>query len=116
MNTTNAKKLGAAIRRHREAAGLHRKQLAERCGVETSTISRLEAGEFREPRPEKLQRIARALEIDFEDLFALAGYAPAGSLPGLPIFLRQKVGLSKTEAERVERYVERIKGQKGRRS
>jgi len=112
MPTTNAKKLGATIRRHRKAKGLTQPQLAKAVGVPDSTIYRLERGEFMVPRPEKLQRIARALDVEFEELHELAGYATPG-LPEVPVYLRRKFDLSDDAQAKVERYIERIRKQEG---
>ena len=107
MNAKDAKKLGAAIRRHRKAAGLHRKGLAAAAGVEPSTILRLETGTVREPRAETLQRIARALGVAVEEFVSVAGYmSPADT--GLPVYLRRNMGLTDDEAKRIERYVAKL--------
>jgi transcriptional regulator with XRE-family HTH domain len=106
MNAKDARKLGAAIRRHRKAAGLGRKELAIAAGVEPSTVLRLEEAAFREPRAETLQRIARGLGIAVEELFSIAGYTDGPA--DLPLYLRERVGLSEDQAARVERYVARI--------
>ncbi len=113
MSTANAKKLAAAIKRHRTAKGLTQPALAAAIGVPDSTIYRLERGEFKVPRPEKLQRIAAALDVEFEDLYELAGYATPG-LPAVPVYLRRKFDdLSDEGATKVERYIERIRKQEG---
>lgn len=78
-----------------------------------STIYRLERGEFKLPKPDTLQRIARALEVDFEELFELAGYDAPG-LPEVPVYLRRKFDdLSEEGAAKVERYIERVRKQEG---
>ena len=112
MSTASARKLGAAIRRHRKAKGLTQPELASAVGVPDSTIYRLERGEFKVPRPEKLQRIAGALEVEFEELYELAGYATPG-LPEVPVYLRRKLELSDEGLEKVERYIERIRKHEG---
>lgn len=113
MSTANAKKLAAAIRRHRKAKGLTQPQLAAAIGVPDSTIYRMELGEFKLPKPEKLQRIARALDVEFEELFQLAGYDSPG-LPEVPVYLRRKFeDISDDGAAKVERYIERIRKQEG---
>jgi transcriptional regulator with XRE-family HTH domain len=111
MSSANAKKLAAAIRRHRQAKGMSQPDLADAIGVPPSTIYRLERGEFKLPRPEKLQRIARALDVEFEELFELAGYdAP---LPEVPVYLRRKFDMSEEAQAKVERYIERVRRQEG---
>lgn len=114
MSTRNAKKLGAFIKRHRKQRGLSQEKLGGLVGLPGSTIFRLERGEFKAPSPEKLQRLAGALEVDFEDLFTLAGYATPG-LPGLPVYLRRKFDdISDEEVARVERYVQRLRKNEAR--
>lgn len=113
MSTANARKLAAAIKRHRKAKGLSQPELARAVGVPDSTIYRLERGEFKLPKPEKLQRIARVLDVEFEQLFELAGYDAPG-LPEVPVYLRRKFDdLSDEGAAKVERYIERIRKQEG---
>ena len=84
------------------------------------TIMRLERGEFGRPDPEKLQRIARALDLDARDLFALAGYVPSDGLPNFGPYLEAKYGdeLSASARKELERHFERLRkkrGQGGRR-
>lgn len=114
MSTADARKLAAAIRRHRKAKGLTQPELAAAVGVPASTIYRLERGEFRAPKPEKLQRIARVLDVEFEELFELAGYA-APELPEVPVYLRRKFDdLSDDGLARVERYIEQVRKQEAK--
>jgi transcriptional regulator with XRE-family HTH domain len=113
MSKSNMKKLGAAISRYRKAKGLTQPQLAEAVGVPKSTMLRIERGEFAAPSAEKLLRISRALDVDFEELFALAGYETPDP-PALPVYLRRKFDLSDDAQARVERYIEQqIKKDKG---
>lgn len=109
MNSTS-NKLGRAIARYRQGAGLSVYECARRAGVTKTILLYWERGD-RTPKAPNLQRLARALGVDFEDLFALAGYS-APDLPELPIYLRKSERLTQGEAERVARYVERIKKQK----
>lgn len=109
---TSSNKLGRALTRYRTAAGLSLSDCARRAGISKTNLLYWERGE-RTPKAPNLQRLARTLGVDFEDLFELAGYAP-GHLPELPVFLRKKEKLTKGETERVARYVERIKQHKRR--
>ena len=114
MSSADAKKLGAAITRRRKAKGLTQPELAAAVGVPDSTIYRLERGEFKAPSPEKLQRIARRLDMEFEELFELAGYAAPG-LPDVPVYLRRKFDdLSDEGLARVERYIEQVRKQEAK--
>jgi len=53
-----------------------------------SHLSRLESGGLTQPSPEKLQLIAQILGVDYNDLFALAGYVTPDGLPSLVPYLR----------------------------
>ena len=113
MSKSNKKNLGAAITRHRKAKGLTQPQLAEAVGLPKSTVLRIERGEFAAPGAEKLMRISRALDVDFEELFELAGYETPDP-PALPVYLRRKFDLSDEAQAKVERYIEQqIKKDKG---
>ena len=75
--------LGGLLKRERERAGMTVRQLADAAGLVPSTVSRLETGFIATPRPEHLQRLARALGIDVEELYAAVGYLTEGALPEL---------------------------------
>ena len=109
MSQAQLKKLGRLVHRGRAKAKLTQRGLAEKAGVTHPTILRLERGEFGRPDPEKLQRIADALDLGAGDFFALAGYMHADHLPSLDPYLQTKFGndLSAKDRKDVERYVER---------
>ena len=104
MGPQDAKRLGAAIRRHRVAAGLSQNKLAELADqqlerrasdgekqrLRNSTILRLEDGKIRAPRPDLITAIAHVLNVDAADYFALAGYTTPNELPDLATYLRTK--------------------------
>jgi ribosome-binding protein aMBF1 (putative translation factor) len=62
MNPQQAKRLGRHLRATREALGISARELARRIDLSDSTVVRIEQGLFLEPNPEKLQRIAEALD------------------------------------------------------
>lgn len=95
--------------RERAKAKLTQRDLAERAGVTHPTILRLERAEFARPDPQKLQRIAQALDLDVADFFALAGYVPAESLPSFGPYLRIRWAeeLSAEDRKALEREFER---------
>ena len=68
MAVNNSSRVGQLIRNFRMAATLTQKQLAERCGLNESTIRNYELGN-RYPDEETLYKIANALNISF---YALA--------------------------------------------
>jgi transcriptional regulator with XRE-family HTH domain len=108
MSQAQLKELGKVLARERAKAKLTQRALAEKAGVTHPTILRMERGEFKRPDPEKLQRIAHALDLGAGDFFALAGYIHADHLPSLGPYLRAKFedGLSAKDRKEIERYVE----------
>lgn len=108
---SNLKALGKLIARERARQGLSLETLGNAAGGTRTTIMRLERGEFGRPDPEKLQRIARALDLDVEDLFALAGYVPSDGLPGFGPYLETKYGdeLSASARKELERHFNRLR-------
>jgi transcriptional regulator with XRE-family HTH domain len=115
MSQAQLKELGRVIARERARAKLTQRRLAEKAGVTHPTILRMERGEFKRPDPEKLQRIAQALNLGAGDFFALAGYMHSDHLPSLDPYLQIKFegDLSAKDRKDVERYIEQ-KRAKGR--
>jgi transcriptional regulator with XRE-family HTH domain len=108
---SNLKALGKLIARERERQGLSLETLGNAAGGTRATIMRLERGEFGRPDPEKLQRIARALDLDVEDVFALAGYIPSDALPNFGPYLEAKWSdeLSASARKELERHFNRLR-------
>ena len=61
-------RFGDVVREHRVAAGLSQEALAERCGVDRKSISRMETGAF-SPRLDSVFNVAEALNIPMSELF-----------------------------------------------
>lgn len=84
-------RLSAAIRDRREAAGLSRRDVADRSGLSYPYVSQLENGD-REPSLEALGKLAAALDVPMEDLLRLqvrahtaeSGTPAAPAAPGTP--------------------------------
>ncbi len=110
-NQQPTRALGALVRRRREEQGLSQRDLAERAGLAHSNIGRLETGFYSRPQPELLQRVARVLGIDVEDLYAEA--YPGASLPQLPQYLRRAHGLPEEAATEVQAYFARLREKYG---
>jgi len=53
---------GANLREARKRLGLTQEQVAERCGVHATEVSRIEAGK-RDPKVSTLRRLAAAVEV-----------------------------------------------------
>jgi len=104
------------LKRERERAGLTVRQLAEAAGLVPSTVSRLETGFIAKPQPDHLQKLALALGIDVEELYAAAGYLTPRALLELRPYLRAKYGLTDEMASRVEGYLEAVRQDTNKRS
>lgn len=83
--------LGRKINQARKAKDLTAYEVAKRTGiVHRATVQRIESGEIVRPKPETLQQLAEVLDLDLDDLLALAGYARAEDLPDFEPYLRAK--------------------------
>lgn len=65
---------GEYLRNLREKKGYSIRQLALYSGISNSYLSQVEQGKRGIPKPEYLQKLAKALEIEYDDLLAAAGY------------------------------------------
>lgn len=72
------KGIGELVRCHRGQAGLTQEMLAEKAGISTAALVRLEGGEIRRPRAGTLTKLAAALGIDPSSL--REGAAPPAHL------------------------------------
>ena len=63
---------GSALREYRMAHGLTQEALAERALLSPTAIAALERGRNRSPRMSTLQQLAKALELDPEEMAELA--------------------------------------------
>ena len=109
MSPNDQQGLGDELRRRRAAAGLTVRGLAERSGLTPATVSRLETGQIDTPKPDHLQRLARALDADIEDLYALAGYAMPEGLPEFAPYLRTKYGLPDQAVAQLDEYFQALR-------
>lgn len=100
----DAVKLGEYIRAQRETLGISQRQLADRTGLHHSTLARLEAGDYAQPAPANLHRIAEALDLDPADLFALAGHTVPSELPSFTPYLRAKYAIPDRAARELADY------------
>ena len=85
--------LGSFVRQARERAGLSLRNLEAIVGVSRQLLLRLEHDQLDNPSPALLHRLAQALELDSDDLFAFVGYRPSEKLPSLTPYLRAKYRL-----------------------
>jgi transcriptional regulator with XRE-family HTH domain len=100
----DAMRLGSYIKAQRETLGISLRRLAMRAGVHHSYLARMEAGDYAHPAPAVLHRIAEALDLDPEDLFALAGHTVPQALPKFPVYLRAKYHIPDRAADELSDY------------
>ena len=108
MSPKDPANLAETIRRHRERAGLSQQALAKKIRVPASTVFRLERAEMQAPDPDKLERLAEALEIDPEELFAK--YPAPEKLPNVTPYLRAKYGMSAEAVTEAEQFFSELAG------
>jgi len=74
---------GDVVREQRLAAGLSQEALAERCGIDRKSISRMETGTF-SPRLDSVFNVAEALNIPVSELFEVVVDRRGGRTAGGP--------------------------------
>lgn len=114
MNPEQSVKLGQFLKKRRTELGLSTYGVAELADMDQATVVRLEAGAISAPRPDKLSRIAKALDLSAADIFALADYTVPRDLPTLKPYLRVKYqDLSTEDVEKIEAYTARLSKKRG---
>lgn len=109
MTPKQAAELGALLREQRQGLGISTPRLAKLIGTRQSTVTRLEQGQFRSPHPDKLARIAKALNLDRVEVFARAGYVMADELPSLTPYLSIKYPeLSESDIAELDRQRQKL--------
>lgn len=111
MTPSQAKQLGSLVAKARSRKGVSLRDLAWRVGVHTSWLGRLEHGDFADPAPDRLARVADALDIEPERIDRITKGAMAEGLPGMRTYFRAKYELTPEQVEQVERYVRRMRRQ-----
>ena len=69
--------LGEYLISARSERGVSQRELAEKCGVSSAEISRVESGKRQKPSPTMLRAIADSMVISYPYLLQLAGYLEA---------------------------------------
>ncbi len=105
--------LGEYVRARRLAQGMTLQDASDRSGVDRSYWSRLETGEYQTPNPRFLIAMARALDIESEDLYALAGYAVPNKLPEFVPYLRAATPLPPEAIRDLEKYYAQLRAYYG---
>ena len=96
------------IKEQRKSLSLSLKQLSRSSGVSVSHLSRIEQG-LRKPSPRTLQKIAKPLGFDLDELLIMAGFLSSKRA----LFSEEERGKLRTElstlSERVASDLKRIK-------
>lgn len=109
MNDERAQQLGEYIRHLRIDHAASIRALADRAGIDSGGLTRLESGRVRHPRPDTLSALAQALDVPFADIFAYAGYTVPHDLPSVEPYLRTKYDcLSTNETRAITTMVEAL--------
>lgn len=100
--------IGSSLQQARERLGLSLRQLEAITGIPRATLHHLEHDEIDQPNPRLLHQLAATLELNRDDLFALAGYRPSTDLPNLAPYLRAKYQLSPEALAEAQAALQRI--------
>ncbi len=106
---TPAEKLGEFITKQRERKELSLRGLAKTVGIDVHSLDDLERGKVKTPDPNKLNRIAGALDVAIEDMYAIVGYTAPTGLPEFGVYLRSKYGLTDQSVEELDAYMAKLK-------
>ena len=103
MDSDDTNHLGRIIKQQRISLSLTLQELAAKSGVSASHLGRIERGE-RFPSAHILQRIAKPLAFEEDELFTLAGYLS----PQAPMIAEKSPTYG---SERLDPYVARVLAQ-----
>jgi transcriptional regulator with XRE-family HTH domain len=114
MDQEHAKQLGILIAEARGRQAWSASELARRSKVAQSTVFRLEQGEFLNPSPDTLAKLAEALGLNLSDVLLSAQYPITTELPSLPAYLRTKYrDLPAPAQAELQAYVARLTAEHG---
>lgn len=96
--------LGDHIHRLRTKQGLGLREAARVASVDPTWLSRLEQGIYGSPDPRSIVKVARALGVDVEELYVVAGLSDGHGLPGFAPYLRAKYDLPDDAVSQLESH------------
>ena len=73
MTISGRESFGALVRREREAKEIGLREMAKKIGVSPTYLSKVERDEFSPPAEDKVKKVAEILDLDSDELLALAG-------------------------------------------
>jgi transcriptional regulator with XRE-family HTH domain len=108
VNEQQAKKLGKLIRCARQAQGLSLRALEGMTGLARTWLVYLEAGRSLEPLPDRLARVAEALNVDPARIDQVSGNYLAKSLPTVRTYFRSRGKATQAELTELERVIAEV--------
>jgi transcriptional regulator with XRE-family HTH domain len=109
MNDAQAVRLGRLLAQARRNKSLSLRAAAEIAGVEHIWLTRVEQGLFNQPAPERITRVAEALDIDPERIDRITKGHVSNNLPGVRTYFRAKYDLTAEEIDQIEHTVTEIR-------
>lgn len=97
MKHDAGQQFGAYIKRLRTQQKLSIRALADKIGMDSGALTRLEHGKV-SPKPNTLKSLAIALQVPLADMFVMAGYVIPYDLPSITPYLRARYGSLPEEA------------------
>jgi transcriptional regulator with XRE-family HTH domain len=74
-----ARTLGNELKKVRQLRGLSLNAVARPAGLSAAYLQKLERGNVESPSPHRLHKLAEVLDLEYVDLFRLAGYPVPGA-------------------------------------
>src|SRR6266567_886816 len=108
MGEKASERLGAHVAKLRRERNVSIRRLAGLAKVDATWLSRLERGLYDSPDARTLYRLARALDVDVNELYLEAGFADGQGLPGFTPYLRAKYDLPEDAIAQLEAHFELI--------
>lgn len=107
MTPAQARQLGTLMARARRAKRLSLRELEGQLGIPRTWLSHLEQGDSLSVPPDRLARLAEALDIEPARIDRITKGTVAQSLPAVRTYFRAKYGLTPEQSAQIERYVQR---------
>jgi transcriptional regulator with XRE-family HTH domain len=105
--------LARRLKQLRRAADLSVYELANLAGINRSTLQRIETGINIQPGTDTLNALARALQVDAEELYDALWQAGAQPLPSPATYFRSKYRLNAAQIAQLESQIRKATGTKG---
>lgn len=100
--------IGRLLLRLRTEQGLSLYELANRTGINRSTLMRIEDGSTSQPTGQALNRLADALGVDVEDFYDAVWIDAEEPLPSPAVYFRNKYDLDDAQVAELQKAVQRI--------